>query len=150
MKKIKIFQIDEKRDTLERIFRSYIDVSYIDPNSYDMVWEDEVEDSVGLEDIYYKYNCNCPTGYKARSMSVSDIIEIDGKQFYCDYIGFAELPNKVLESKISYDVVYEDFDGKEAVAPIFVKANDLVDFAEQILSLSRKGNLKKVIEIKKF
>ena len=34
---------------------------------------------------------NRPTDYKARSVSVSDIIEIKGKKYYVDGCGFQEL-----------------------------------------------------------
>ena len=45
-----------------------------------------------LEKIYIELNINHPEDYKARSLSVSDIIELeDGSFWFCDVVGYVEL-----------------------------------------------------------
>ncbi len=46
-----------------------------------------------IEDVFYVFNCNQPTGYAGRSMSVSDIVVFeysDGRKtaFFCARFGF--------------------------------------------------------------
>lgn len=46
-----------------------------------------------IEDVFYIFNCNQPTGYAGRSMSVSDIVVFeycDGRKtaFFCARFGF--------------------------------------------------------------
>ena len=46
-----------------------------------------------LEALYTQFNVKHPLDYTGRSMSVSDIVELDGKGFFfCDSIGFKRLP----------------------------------------------------------
>ncbi len=78
---IRIYQINMDRDTerkafegienLERLFGG----SSIDSSIYDKVFEGEV-DCESLEGIYQKFNLDHPEGYRGRSLSVSDIVEI--------------------------------------------------------------------------
>ena len=49
-----------------------------------------------LEDIFYVFNMEHPSGYKGRSLSVSDVVEIflasGGSEFYyCEPIGFKRI-----------------------------------------------------------
>lgn len=37
-----------------------------------------------LDSIYHTLNLTHPDWFKGRSLSISDIIEIDGKYYYCD------------------------------------------------------------------
>ena len=59
---------------------------------YEMVYEGEVEAQT-LEDVYRIFNCAQPNDYHARSLSVSDVVEVinapDTSAFYfCDSFGF--------------------------------------------------------------
>lgn len=63
-------------------------------NNYNLVAEEEI--TVGnyrklLNDLFTTYNNNHPEGYEGRSMSVSDIVCIDGCCYYCDSIGWCEI-----------------------------------------------------------
>lgn len=62
-------------------------------NIEDEVSEDESIDFVLylLEDIYFRFNSNPPSGYNDRSLSVSDIVMIDNRCFIVDSFGFKEL-----------------------------------------------------------
>lgn len=63
-------------------------------SGYDKVFEGEV--SCGnLEEVYQMFNINHPDGYRGRSLSVSDVVEVvsEGKStfYFCDSIGFKEI-----------------------------------------------------------
>jgi len=66
--------------------------------AYEGIIEDEVskDESIDfvlylLEDIYIRFNSNHPSGYKNRSLSISDIVMIDDRYFIVDSFGFKEL-----------------------------------------------------------
>lgn len=96
--KIKVYQINLDRDTECRSFRGY-NGKKINSSIYDTVFDGNVNAN-NLEDIYTIFNIDPPLDYHGRSMSVSDIVEVDNKFFYCDNIGFANV----------------DFDSNSAVA----------------------------------
>lgn len=63
-------------------------------NDYEVVYEDEVgsvDDEDTLESLFYIFNADRPEDFKGRSMSVSDVIELDGKYYYTDIVGFKEI-----------------------------------------------------------
>ncbi len=95
---ISIYQINETRDENNLMFLPHYQVenntSEIDSGIYDKVFEGEVNCKT-LEDVYDKFNsCNVP-GYKGRSLSVSDIVEVirdeESRYYYCDSMGFCEV-----------------------------------------------------------
>ena len=51
---------------------------------------DWVKDKIDLKD-FDMFNVRRPNNFKGRSMSVSDIVEVDGKNYYCDGVGWVEL-----------------------------------------------------------
>ena len=66
----------------------------IDLNDYEVVYEGELdcpEMPNALEELFEIFNNKCPKDFEGRSMSISDIIEIDGKNYYCDFVGWEEL-----------------------------------------------------------
>ena len=83
----------------------------IDSTIYDKVFEGEVN-CFTLEKLYEIFNREHPAGYKGRSMSVSDVVEIvdgmTGKSYFhfCDSFGFKEVsfePDKTQISERFYD-----------------------------------------------
>ena len=98
---IAIYQVNLDRDHnrigfmgLDRL-RQYHGLSEIDSKIYDRVFEGEVDCS-NLEDVFRMFNREHPEGYKGRSLSVSDIVEIIGGDgtstfHFCDDIGFQEV-----------------------------------------------------------
>lgn len=96
---VRIYQINMKRDTNNVAFMNYESLpkfqgsSEIDSSLYDKVFEGEVN-CFTLEKLYEIFNLEHPAGYKGRSMSVSDVVEIidgnNGKSYFhfCDSIGF--------------------------------------------------------------
>lgn len=93
--KIKVFQVDPERDPYDIKFRSYECAlqcaGEVNPSSYKTVFDGHV-DAQDLEDIFAILNFSQPVGYNGHSLSVSDIVEIEGSGcFYCDTFGFKEL-----------------------------------------------------------
>ncbi len=44
-----------------------------------------------LEVLFDIFNISHPTDFTGRSMSVSDVVDLDGKLYYCDHVGFKEI-----------------------------------------------------------
>ena len=97
---IRIYQIDFDRDEKYVCYRNLETVlkrcgGRIPAECYDMVFEYEAL-SDSLERLYFIFNEAHPKGYKARSLSMSDVVEVidpvNGSKFYfCDTIGFKEV-----------------------------------------------------------
>lgn len=95
---IAIYQINMERDhnrvafqSLDRLQR-FQGSSEIASNIYDKVFAGEVN-CENLEDVYCMFNIDHPKGYRGRSLSVSDVVEVvgaDGEStfHFCDSIGF--------------------------------------------------------------
>lgn len=109
MMNIRIYQINLERDTDSVAFfdletaRKFRGDNIPKSENYDKVFDGEVECN-DLEDVYEMFNINHPDGYRGRSLSKSDVVEIvsGDKQspgfYYCDSVGFKEVifdPDKV-------------------------------------------------------
>ena len=66
-----------------------------DLRDYDVVYEGEKDDYYGhedtLESLFFIFNCKQPKDFKGHSLSVSDIVELDGSYYYCDFAGWKHL-----------------------------------------------------------
>lgn len=100
--KIAIYQINSDRDS-ERI--AFVGLNSMErrrgskdicPEIYDKVYEAEVG-CMSLEEVYEKFNIDKPDDYKARTLSVSDVVEViesDSVEpgfYFCDSIGFEKI-----------------------------------------------------------
>lgn len=97
--KIRIYQINMERDKKAVCFECYEYLKrtqkspVIESGIYDMVYEADV-DCNDLEDVYKLLNVDHPEDYTARSLSVSDIVEVVDYAavppgfYYCDSVGF--------------------------------------------------------------
>ena len=102
MMNINIYQINIDRDKDRVAFMSYNEFpkfqnsDYVNCALYDKVYSAEVECN-NLEEVYSKFNLDHPADYKARSMSVSDVVEVkDGIGiepgfYFCDNVGFRKI-----------------------------------------------------------
>ena len=66
----------------------------LDLNDYEVVYEGELdcpEMPNALEELFEIFNVRRPKDFERRSMSISDVVEIDGKNYYCDFVGWEEL-----------------------------------------------------------
>lgn len=100
--KIKIYQVSIERDKNNVAFQSHDTLERwqgtdaIDSGIYDKVFEGEVK-ADSLEDVYRIFNVDRPSDFKGRSLSISDIVEVEEspeveKGFYfCDSVGFTKV-----------------------------------------------------------
>lgn len=51
---------------------------------YRMVWSEETDTWPDLEEIYERFNVDHPAGYTGRSLSISDLVEIESELYFCD------------------------------------------------------------------
>ena len=107
---IKIYQIDSDRDMqlyydtkdsgspAGRIMFMEYDFAQKygwDESLYNLVWEGDVPTD-NLEEIYMTFGNNYegtrPTDFKGHTLSMSDVVVADGKAYYCDTVGWTEIP----------------------------------------------------------
>lgn len=110
--KIKIYQVNMERDKNRVAFMGYDSLSKfqgspdVDSKIYDKVFEGEVN-CFTLEKLYEIFNREHPAGYKGRSMSVSDVVEVidgtTGKSYFnfCDSFGFQRVSFEPDKTQIS-------------------------------------------------
>lgn len=104
MRKTKIFQI--KREVMNdktsiardlMFFGAPEDKTWNDiKECYAEVWEEEwsghmEEDSFILNTYFERFNLRHPKGYNGRSMSVSDVVQIDDRFYYCQPVGWKDI-----------------------------------------------------------
>lgn len=99
---IKIYQIDMERDKNRVAFinfnslSKFQDTDQINSSIYDCVFSGVVE-CKSLEDVCRIFNIDLPNGYKGRSLSVSDVIEVIESDsikngfYFCDSVGFKKV-----------------------------------------------------------
>lgn len=97
---IVIYQVNMDSDNDNVVFLNYENLkrfqgsNMINSKIYDKVFEGEV-DCGSLEEVYRMFNINHPDGYRGRSLSVSDVVEVvsEGKStfYFCASIGFEEI-----------------------------------------------------------
>lgn len=75
-------EIDLKKDAYEKVYEKSIDLD-IELNG------DEIFEF--LKELHYIFNVCHPQGYKSRSLSLSDIVQINDKYYYCDNYGWTEI-----------------------------------------------------------
>lgn len=69
----------------------------LDVGMYDKVYESEIDDSqmLGVDSVldylYEKFNIAHPSDFRGHSLSVSDVIVLDGTAYYVDSYGFEEI-----------------------------------------------------------
>ena len=66
---------------------------------YSLVYEGEIEvdENVNntLEELFEIFNIRRPEDFKGHSLSVSDIVEIYGKYYYCDSHGWVDITDYI-------------------------------------------------------
>ena len=82
---LKIYQLPIESD---RIFRGY-EEGKVNLDEYKLVYTGET-DTWKLDDIYYRFQFPVD-GFKGHSLSVSDIVELNGTKHYVDTIGYVKL-----------------------------------------------------------
>lgn len=101
IKNIKVWQLKETESNkcfffmpLRRLKKLNLEVSL---KNYESIYKEHIivpdgeDDYDTLENLYIRFQGRKPATYRGHSLSVSDIIEIDGIHYYCDSIGFEKL-----------------------------------------------------------
>lgn len=101
---IKIYQLRPTDDNREARFVSLMDTRIVrgrDPKSNDYVKVYEIgraalgiiaiDPETILERVYNIFNINKPADFKGHSLSVSDVVTLDGVAYYVDTFGFKKL-----------------------------------------------------------
>ena len=96
--KYTILQLDSYNQYVmkdEKLFVSWDDLnkySKFDISQYKKVYEDEVTEMTDLfhilESIFEKFNHRHPSDFYGHSLSVSDVVNVDGINYYCDSYGW--------------------------------------------------------------
>ena len=87
---IKVYQINHDRDLEHRCFESLQPGQHIDASIYDMVYDGPVP-STDPEAIFQQFNVHVPPLHRGENMSISDVIEVEGKHLFVDTFGFPEV-----------------------------------------------------------
>ena len=136
--KIKIYQINMNRDKDRVAFENldqleeFFDAREIpDCSIYDKVFEGEV-DCGNLEEVFEMFNLEHPEGYKGRSLSVSDVVEVvespeivgvvkmsDGERSFTDFLEYTSFQDLLRDQ--DRDFVAHDYIGlhKHVIEPGF-------------------------------
>lgn len=110
---------------------------------YESIFSGEVE-ADDLEDVFDIFNNDFPDGYRGRSMSVSDVLEVadyscKSKFYFCDNIGFKEVEFE--KEKAMTAVLNHNFDcvqkKKENVSVFFVVDSGLKQVICKTVEISR-------------
>lgn len=96
--KYTIYQIPDTTKAMYCFLSYGYAINYgFDLNDYEVVYEGDIDctseslNSV-LEKIFTILNSDCsPFDYNGRSLSMSDIVKVDGKYFYCDTVGWKKI-----------------------------------------------------------
>lgn len=89
--RVQIYQINHKRDTESAKFMPLKEDEVPNPAIYDEVFDAEIEES-DPEAIYRRFNTEGHPLHRGHSLSVSDVVVLDGKAHLCQDIGFREVP----------------------------------------------------------
>lgn len=98
--KYEIYQIKDIAK-VDYAFRSY-DENKFSMNDYNMVYDGILPDTENftdeesfvidvLEELFYVFNCDHPEDFMGHSLSVSDVVVIDGEKYYCDSFGWKKI-----------------------------------------------------------
>ena len=99
----KIYQLDAHNENVIKDHKMYESWEMLNRTAcfnfhqYKLVWEDEIEasdDSVDeaiLDELFSEFNIAHPKNYHGRSMSMSDVVVLDGVKYYCDSIGWKKI-----------------------------------------------------------
>jgi hypothetical protein len=123
---INIYQINIDRDIDNR---AYMDTDHLNhffgsadmkSELYDKVFSGEVECET-LDDVYRKFNIEKPEGYRGRSLSISDIVEVLESEsekngfYFCDRIGF---------NQVNFDSTKtQDITAPNLIAVLYIEPN---------------------------
>jgi hypothetical protein len=95
--RVRIYQINSERDVNRVKFHDldlmekYQKSPDVNPALYDEVFNGEL-DSGNLEKIFMQFNHEGHPLHRGHSISVSDVVALNGKAYFCQKVGFQEIP----------------------------------------------------------
>ena len=93
----RILQLGRSEEACNYKFLPYREDKVAKRSLYNVVYTGVVERTGSilgiLEHLFAKFNISRPADFKGHSLSVSDVIELNGKCYYCDSVSFVELKN---------------------------------------------------------
>ena len=102
--KYEIYQLDMKLESVKnshKLFERWDWLQKYDGGfnfkEYKLVYEgetnlDEKLDNITiLENLFYRFNMNHPENFHGHSLSVSDVVILDEKMYYCDSCGWKQI-----------------------------------------------------------
>lgn len=76
----------------------------VDKNNYELTYVCGLSEKTTLENLFTQFNTDLPQDFKGRSMSVSDVVVMkrngEEKAYYCDSMGFKEVPQFLSENHL--------------------------------------------------
>lgn len=101
----KIYQLKVTERTKSALFMSFgvatRMISDLSMDDYSLEWNEDLEEYQEdydyldfLNGVFRVFNIARPRNFKGHSVSISDIIELDGTLYYVDTFGFVEINNK--------------------------------------------------------
>lgn len=104
--KAKLYQLEANDANHGKLFARFNEVGSVNLSDYkevaDIDVEDNLQDDEALEYVFTLGNTNQDlrdANPEMRSISVSDIVELNGKYYYCDAFGWKDISDKLTESK---------------------------------------------------
>jgi hypothetical protein len=94
MMKYTIYQMGIKSELKFSKLSDDINIISLKEFNYKKVYENSISVEnfdIALEEIFKKFNINHPKDFSGHSMSVSDLVVIEDKAFYCQPIGWKEV-----------------------------------------------------------
>lgn len=120
MNKIKIYQLDKNNEETRKVmFLLYSFIGSVKENNYNLVYKMEISEPINdeneklklLESLFIKFNMDRPIDFEGHSLNISDVIELNGKYFYVDSIGFTDITEEWRNSIIEEleDMLYNKY-----------------------------------------
>ena len=91
--KYEIYQVKEEQERFYAFMRLDFVITHfgkVRKSAYDKVYEGEVE-NFNLDEIFRIFNCDIPADFKGHLLSVSDVVVVEGKAYYCDSFGWKQI-----------------------------------------------------------
>ena len=102
--KYRIFQLDADRPRFRELaFRSLAEGQRVDFSEYAEVYSGEIHTgdhpAAVLETLFRMFNLEHPADYRARSLSVSDVVVLaDTVAYYCQMVGWEPVPTSLIDN----------------------------------------------------
>lgn len=99
--KYEIYQLDLTKEDIQKSGKIYHSWDWLikkgngfNFKEYDQVYDGNVENDDPYEILKYlftEFNIHHPLGFHGHSLSVSDVVILDDKMYYCDPLGWKEI-----------------------------------------------------------